>query len=228
MAEFGRYALYVMAPSPLHETASAWLGWDCASGTSVAHPQIDGLPDTAETLTATPRKYGFHGTMKPPFRLAEGESRKGLEAACARIIPKLRAVRLDALEVRSFSGFVAMVPAQPSETLQELGGAVVDALDPFRAPPTDDELARRRKSGLSHRQEVLLARWGYPYVMDEFRFHMTLSGKLPTDDADRLANRLKAHFASVMPRPFVIYSLGLLGEDAEGRFHLIETYPLAT
>jgi hypothetical protein len=31
---------------------------------------------------------------------------------------------------------------------------------------------------LSERQRALLIEWGYPYVFDEFRFHMTLSSSL--------------------------------------------------
>ena len=34
------------------------------------------------------------------------------------------------------------------------------------------------KSGLTDRQEALLTQWGYPYVMEEFRFHITLTGAL--------------------------------------------------
>ena len=49
---------------------------------------------------------------------------------------------------------------------------------PFARPPGAAELERRRKAGLSAAQEKMLLRWGYPYVLDEFRFHLTLTGRL--------------------------------------------------
>ena len=85
-------------------------------------------------------------------------------------------------------------------------------------------MAKRRKPGLSERQEALLQRWGYPFVMDEFRFHMTVTGA--TDQADTVCCALAAHFAPTLPQPFVIGGIALMGEDAEGRFHLVQRYAL--
>jgi hypothetical protein len=87
-------------------------------------------------------------------------------------------VTIPSLEVRRLGGFIAVVPTEPSAALADLAAATVAALDPFRAPPSEAELARRRKARLSDRQEALLMKWGYPYVMEEFRFHLTLTGRL--------------------------------------------------
>lgn len=227
MPDYNRYAIYVLAEGALHEEASRWLGWDSRAGKAVAHPDIDGLLAPVEELTETPRKYGFHGTIKPPFCLTSGESRSTLEAACESVLPGLERARVSQLVVGPLGGFVAMIPQNPSSSLARLAGEVVEKLDGFRAPPSEPELARRRKSGLSPRQDALLAQWGYPYVMDEFRFHMTLSGKLDTDAAASLADRLGRHFASIISTPFEVNELGLLGEDEAGQFHLVRTYTLA-
>lgn len=222
---FKRYGLYVVPSGALFAAGSSWLGWDSEAGAAVAHPVVEGLPETVADLTATPRKYGLHGTMKPPFVLADGTDFIGLDAAAKAFCATRAPVVIPSLEVRRLGGFVAIIPSEPSTALADLAGASVAALDSFRAPPSEAELARRRKAGLSATQEDLLQRWGYPYVMDEFRFHLTLTGRTPKVDA--VCEALKSHFAPVLPSPFTIESLALMGEDAEGVFHLIHRYELS-
>lgn len=228
MTQFSRYAIYVMAQGDFHREASRWLGWDARLGCTMEHPEVDRLPHSIDALTQTPCKYGFHGTIKPPFRLADGETQASLQEACATLMPTLPAAKVDELVVRPLDGFVAVVPESPSASLAKLAADVVEKLDGFRAPPNSDELGKRRKAGLSPAQETNLLRWGYPHVMDEFRFHMTLSGKRPVPESENLAVRLGEHFAPVLPKPFNITSLELLGEDEAGRFHLITSYALAS
>ena len=67
---------------------------------------------------------------------------------------------------------------EPSAALQALADACVEQLDRFRAPPSDAELARRRRASLTPRQDAMLVRWGYPYVFDTWFFHMTLTRRL--------------------------------------------------
>ena len=227
MTAFTRYAIYVLPQGALYDAGAAWLGWDAVSGQEVAQPMLDDLPRPVAELTATPRKYGFHGTIKPPFRLAEGTTRAALEDAAAALLASLAPVELPGLTVRRLGGFVALVPDGPAPDLAALAGAVVKGLDRFRGPPTEAELARRRTSGLNARQEAMLAAWGYPYVLEEFRFHLTLSGRLPEVEADALAARLSDHVAPVLERPYGIDTLALMGEAEVGRFHLIHRYTLA-
>ncbi len=225
MDNFKRYGLYVVPQGPLFDAASAWLGWDSAAGETVPHPDVAGLPEPVEALTSTPRKYGFHGTIKPPFTLADGQTADALHEAATRFCTEQAPVAIPALDVRRLGGFVAIVPTEPSPDLAALASATVEALDPFRAPPSDAELVKRRKAGLSDRQEALLQQWGYPYVMEEFRFHLTLTGR--TEQAEAVRTALAAHLKPVLPRPFHIDSLALMGEDANGRFHLIHRYTLS-
>ncbi|MDG4650147.1 DUF1045 domain-containing protein [Roseibacterium sp. SDUM158017] len=226
-AEYRRYGIYVVPEGGFYRAGAAWLGWDSLRGEAAGQPAVDGLPGDPADLTATPRKYGFHGTIKPPFRLAAGTDAAALDAAARAFCATRAPVEIPALEVRRLGGFVAVVPVEPSAALADLAAATVEALDPFRARPDAAELARRRKPGLTQRQDALLQSWGYPYVMEEFRFHLTLTGKLHRDDADRARDALAAHFAPLLPAPFRIGSLCLMGEDPEGRFHLAHRYTLS-
>jgi hypothetical protein len=187
---------------------------------------MSGLPRPVAEMTETPRKYGFHGTIKPPFALAPGRTLAELEHAAGALCARLAPVEIPRLAVRRLGGFVAVVPADPSPALAHLAAEVVKRLDIFRAPASEAELARRRKSGLSAAQEANLRAWGYPYVLEEFRFHMTLTGRLGRD-AEPVAERLQAAFAPVLPAPFTLGSLCLMGEDVAGMFHVLHRYPLS-
>jgi putative phosphonate metabolism protein len=225
MDEFKRYGIYVVPTGAFFDAASAWLGWNSALGAPVGLPNVPNLPAPAEALTATPRKYGFHGTIKPPFAICDGHRVEALDDATRAFCDSRSPVIIPRLAVQRLGRFVAVVPTEPSQDLASLASATVQALDPFRAPPSEAELTKRRKAGLSDRQEALLQQWGYPYVMEEFRFHLTLTG--PTNTADAVVAALADHFAPILPQPFVIDSLALMGEDAEGRFHLVQRYGLA-
>jgi hypothetical protein len=224
MDQITRYAVYY-APRPgaFSDRASAWLGWDAAHGRTLPQPVLPGLGDPA-ALTVDPRRYGFHGTIRAPFRAAEGLGPQDIGAAVAGLAARLAPVVCDGLQLENLHGFLALTPTGCEAALLELGAAVVEGTNSLRAPLTEAEIARRRPDRLSPRQRELLAQWGYPHVMEEFRFHLTLTDRLP--DPAPVQAALAAHFAPVLPRPFVIQDLCLFGEDAQGRFHLLHRYPL--
>lgn len=227
MEDFKRFAIYY-APErgQLSRFTSEWLGWCPLAGMAKPHPEVLGLPMPVEEITATPRKYGFHGTIKPPFRLIEGTSREALEDAVAALAARIAPVRMDGLQLSQIGGFLALTPEGNTCELTALAAAVVEGLDSFRAPAPEAELERRRTAGLSKRQEALLLRWGYPYVMEEFRFHLTLTGKLSEEDARRTAAALDPVLTPLLPRPFEVKDLCLFGEAADGMFHQIHRYAL--
>ncbi|MEO1557279.1 MAG: DUF1045 domain-containing protein [Pseudomonadota bacterium] len=223
---FTRYAIYYTPEpgTPLAEFGANWLGWDSAAGAARGHPQVEGL-DIAQ-ITATPRKYGFHGTIKPPFRLAEGMTAQGLADAVTALCADAAPVTLEGLELARLGRFLALVPAGDASALGTLAARAVQELDAFRAPPNEAELAKRRAARLSAAQEAHLMRWGYPYVLDEFRFHLTLSGPLDADVAERVETALGAPVAALDLTPYRISGLTLLGEDDTGKFHQIHRYAL--
>ncbi len=225
-----RYAVY-WAPrpeSPLAVFGNAWLG-RCPSGGAVApRPKLEGF-DAAEitALLSSPVRYGFHGTLKPPFRLAGGNDESDLLAGVEALASRSRPVALSSLVVREIGRFIALVPDPAPPALSDLADACVRDLDQFRAPATDEELARRRQAGLRDRQEELLMRWGYPYVMDEFRFHLTLTGKVPDERRGDLLRQLHTVTAKVLG-PARIEDLCVFVEPSSGApFRLAARFPLS-
>jgi hypothetical protein len=141
-------------------------------------------------LTASPRHYGLHGTLKPPFFLNNGTTETELLDAVAALATGRKAFELPPLKLETIGSFLALTPSAPCSELDDLARACVVELDSFRCPPGPQELARRRAAGLTPNQERLLAQWGYPYVLEEFRFHLTLTGRIP--DADERLRVLAA------------------------------------
>lgn len=226
---YRRYGVYYAPPpGPLATFGASWLGWDMEGGKPVAHPDIPGLPLPIEEITETPRKYGFHATLKPPFRLAEGRTEAELVEAVATLGGRtFHPVMGLALQVSQLGRFIALTAQGNTAQLGGLAAMCVETLDGFRAPPTEAELAKRRASGLSHSQEMMLLNWGYPYVMDEFRFHMTLTGKLPKSVLSATHAALETALAAVLSDPFMIDTICLVGEDNLGRFHLMHRHTLS-
>ncbi len=229
MTTFRRYALFWAPPrgSALARFGASWLGWDAEASELVPHPETPRLPVPVAEITATPRRYGFHGTLKPPFRLAEGAGFTGLDATAAALAGRTAPFLAPALEPRRIGAFVALMPFAPCSALDDLAAACVQALDGFRAPAEAAELARRRAHGLSARQEEHLVRWGYPYVLDEFRFHLTLTGALDRGDGDKVFDILAWLTAPFCAAPLPVTEFCIVGEGETGHFHIIKRYALS-
>lgn len=224
---FTRYAIYYAPPADAgwSKWATGWLGWDMEAGREAAPPEAGALDVAA--ITATPRKYGLHATMKPPMRLADGTNDAQLRAACAALAATRTPVTLDGLQIDRLGRFLALRPVGDVTALNALAAACVTELDAFRAPAPDGEVAKRRTAGLSAEQDTNIVEWGYPYVLDQFRFHITLTGKLPKGDLPAVEDYLASELAPLLPQPFVINDLALMGEAEDGRFHLIQRYALS-
>lgn len=221
-----RYAIY-FTPDPsseLHRLGSAWFGRDAAS--NMTAPQTD---ERLAALTADARRYGFHGTLKPPFRLKESASFADLELAVRRLANEHESLSAGALELRMLDGFLALTPAQDSAALRNLAADCVQKLDDFRSPPDEAELRKRRTAGLSEAQEALLLRWGYPYVLEEFRFHLTLTTRLSAEDTKWLFPLAQSYFAPVLRQALLIESLSMMVEPDPGAdFAMLERFPLVS
>jgi hypothetical protein len=227
MPEWKRLAVYVIPrPGAFAARAAEWLGWDPVEGRSLPHPDLPGLPGPPADLTAEPRRYGFHGTLRAPFRPAGVMTIERVSREVGDLAQRLAPAACDGLGLESIDGFLAFTPTGPDAALRRLAAAVVEGTDALRAPLSEAEMARRGPERLSPRQRSFLVRWGYPFVMEDFRFHLTLTGRLARDEAARVAPVLAAHFAPVLPRPFVVEDLCLCGEDGGGRFHLLDRYAL--
>jgi putative phosphonate metabolism protein len=206
---------------PLHALGSAWLGRDAETGAPVRQPPVPGLAE----ITADPRGYGLHATLKPPFRLARpwAELCREVEALAASI----RVFALPPLSVQNLKGFLALRESAPCPPLYALADRCVEALDSFRAPPSEDELARRRRAKLSERHEANLVRWGYPYVFEDFQFHVTLTQRLDDAAREALLPALLAHFGDVPAMPRLVRELCLFTQAGPGApFLIAERFPL--
>lgn len=172
-----RYAIYFVpaAGSSLYRFGAAVLGYDAYTGEPRS---IEGASDDWNDITQAPGVYGFHATLKPPFVLADGHDEAGLIKAVAGFAADHGAVAIGELRVGELGSFVALVPQTPCSALNALAEACVRDFDRFRAPMSEQERQHRLTPGLTDRQIVNLARWGYPYVCEDFRFHMTLTGTL--------------------------------------------------
>lgn len=217
---YTRFALYaVPEDEQLAEFGARWLGWDLRSGQPADQFAIAGLHD----VTMTPRKYGFHGTIKPPFRLAPDQTPDGLMRTITDLVAELPPAPTPGLHLHSLGGFLALCPAGPCEALARLAAGLVTELDIFRAPASEAELVRRRAAGLTIRQEAHLVRWGYPYVHSDFRFHFTLTGKLVPVALTHWEAQAQALLPD-LPRPFTLTRLALVGERSDGKFETIHDY----
>ncbi len=226
MTDFIRYAVYfALDAGPLATFGASWLGYDMDTGAFVAHPDVDGLPRPISEITQTPRKYGLHGTIKPPFRLAEGTSLDDLNAALDTLCAEQPMIMLDGLRLARIGPFLALVVDGDQTALSTMAFSMVKGLDRFRAPATPAELERRRTANLTERQDKRLLEWGYPYVGDEFKFHITLTGKLDRTELARVHDALVPVIDPLLPTPLVVHDLCLMGEDTAGQFHLIRRVP---
>ena len=219
--KFSRYAIYYIPDLPLFQIGSDWLGWNSIIG------QETTLSADHHRITDRPRKYGFHATVKPPFSRASrstlGELQDAFHAFCASVSPATGGT----LKISRLGRFLAMAQDVQSNEVTELVASTVWNFDKFRAPLSDQDIAKRRQRRLTPQQDALMLRWGYPYVMQEFKFHMTLTGPLAPNEIDAIEHDANTRFREFLGQPLKIASLALLGEDSEsGRFHVIEKLSL--
>jgi hypothetical protein len=208
-----RYAICFTPPpgDPLTLAASGWLGRNVYSGHAADHPGLKGLGVHEIAFhTALPRRFGFHATFKAPFRLNDGASEAMLLRELMHFAGSMEPVTLAGLSVGRIGEVYGLILDRPCSAVDHLAASVVQAFDRLSAPQFSN-----------------LSRWGHPYVMDEFRFHMTLTGPLLARDFPRIEQALKAHFDPVLAEPMTISNLALFVEPEQGApFQVHSLHPL--
>ena len=223
---FKRYAIYYVPSNNLfYKLGSSWLGWDTISGQPASQPETDSAVNI-QKITEAPRKYGLHATIKAPFRLGNNvnalELERQLEILCGSIKPIEFKLKLSEL-----SGFFALTPTVKNTELRKLHSKVVRELDYFRAQPTKEEIIKRRENQLTSEQDQNLIKWGYPYIFEDFYFHITLTGKIPEDFRNKVKDEIENFFQPVLQQKINLSELALVGEAKDGNFYVIRQMPLA-
>ncbi|MBI1356965.1 MAG: DUF1045 domain-containing protein [Acidobacteria bacterium] len=219
-----RYALYYTpAPwSPLEQLGSQWLGRDTTVDDFVEQPRVPGFsPERIAELTEKPQHYGFHATLKAPFELAPGKTEDDLLGAVEELASELEPIDAPPLEVAQLAGFLALRFAVPCPEVDQLAAACVQRLDDFR------RITPRPAEGLTPRQIELQNRWGYPYVLEECRFHMTLTDRVSDLAAEPLLAFLREYFEPALLEPVVVDRITIfVQDDREDPFSRLEDVPL--
>lgn len=230
MTDYPRYAIYYAPPSGsgLDRFGTQMIGYDAFGGRDMPFPEavLMDVPDWRD-LTSDPRKYGFHATLKAPLSLPPDRTEAELVAACAAFANIPREIPLIKPVLDSISGFIAVVPRQPPDQLVRLAADCVSEFDAFRAPLTSEDRERRNPAGLSQRQREHLDRWGYPYVMEDFRFHMTLTGRLAAERRESVLSMLRDRFSGLDLDALAIDSIALFRQpNAGSRFRIVGYWQL--
>jgi Protein of unknown function (DUF1045) len=217
MDEGPRYAIYFVpaAASALHRFGSSVLCYDCYTGEQVAPAdELAGDAERWRNLTEEPRRYGFHATLKAPFHLSSERTESQLVDAMQNFAAAGHPVPAIAPVVEMLAGFAAVVPQRPDPLVNTLAAHCTTAFDCFRAPMSPPERARRLATPMSRDQIENLERWGYPYIFVHFRFHMTLTGRLPVEAQETSVARLRRCFERLCGyRTIAIDRMALLKQD---------------
>jgi len=222
-----RYAIYFTpAPNdPLTRIAANWLGRDPFTGAATPAPALGRLaPAEIAFHTAAARRYGFHATLKAPFLLAGSETEASLSKAMETFAAGIAPVTIPRLVVTQIDGFFALVPEEKLPDLHRLADDVVVAFDRFRAPLSEIEIERRNPDALSPAEFRNLYQWGYPYVFEAFRFHMTLTGRVGAQEAPRIRSAIEEFFGIMLEEPVVVDGLAVFVEPEAGAPFKVQSY----
>lgn len=225
-----RFAVYFTPPAdePLTRRAARWLGRDAFSNAIMPLSSVESLSMTErQNLVRDPVRYGFHATLKAPLALADGKNEAGLLEAVQDFAAGWDAFEIPRLVLGQLGPFFALVPEGVHPPLQDFAGEIVRRFEPFRAPLSQADIARRNPEKLSPAERAHLMRWGYPYVFDEFRFHMTLTGPVEPSRQEIVHRQLEAEFSEFTDRPLVISHLAVFVEEERGApFTVRAAFPL--
>lgn len=214
-----RFAIYYApaAEHPLWRKAVQWLGRDPLTGETIRGPLSGTTRDALFDRSVSARRYGFHATIKAPMALPAGVSRYQLDDALAAFADETEPVSLGRLKLSLIEGFLALVPARQPQELIDFAARVVTTFEPFRAPQSASDREKRMKGGqLNVRQVELMDRYGYPYVFEQFQFHMTLTDRLPETEREAYVRAAAAHFGQLAEAELLIDRLVLFHEPEPG------------
>jgi hypothetical protein len=211
------------ADDALTIAAARWLRRDPYAGARVAWP-VEGLVETDHAfLTAAPRRIGFHGSLKAPFRISSEHGVSDVQTALVKFCRRVPPITVSAMRIAQIENFFALVPAATNTELHELAADFVTVFDQFRSPTSDMDLARGDIGRLNGRQFANLMAWGHPFVFDQFRFHMTLTGPIDELERDYVAEMLHRHFGELAEAAMCISQVALFVEPEPNAPFIIDS-----
>ena len=222
---YKRYAIYY-APIENPELdlfGKCWLGWDPYKGEETTKSDLSKLPSFKKfsSLVLTPKQYGFHGTIKAPFRLKNKYTYNDLENKVCEISKQIQSFHLDKLVIKKLGNFIALTPSKNLK-VNDVSNKFVEGLDFLRDDLSEDEIKKRHPHKLSFVQKKMLFKWGYPYVFNEFKFHLTLTGKLRIEEIDNVYKYLQTILKSVNLRKIHFKSICIFGQKTDEKFYFIK------
>ncbi len=226
-----RLAIYY-TPDPdsrLPREAALWLGRDIrSSGYTLYKPTLYISEDRRRTITRSPFHYGFHATLKPPFRLIDGATIKMVEKRLSTFVNQYEKFILPPLELTQLDGFYCLRPVSEITQVTELAQHIIETFDEFRRPPDTAELQKRRQAGLTAHQEQMLSKWGYPFVIEEFKFHLTLTERITGNkEKAMLAKELHSRFKQPVLDSVGFNALSLFVEEDKQPMYCLQSFPLS-
>lgn len=212
-----RYAVYFCpaAGSALDTFGREWLATTAIPGIAAERLRV---------LTANVCRYGWHATLCAPFALAEQASYDDLCWSLIDIAQRTQSFELP-LHLGRLGGFLALRPSGDETSAWMLAERCVRRLNALRAP-VSDETWRRRATQLDAVELDLFRQFGYPYVLDRYRFHLTLCAPAGSEEERALHAWLSPRAASLPPAR--IDAMTVCREAGPGQpFEPIERFPFS-
>lgn len=183
---------------------------------------FDELKDYCEK----PAKYGFHATLKAPFRLKRNVKTKDFYDVISHIAAQHSRFKIKGLKIVYRKKFTFITSRKEIKSLINLENDLVKHLDTFRAELNKTEIKKRNPDSLTFKQNKYLKEWGYPFVLDQFKFHMTLMNQ----NNNKLSNKQKLELEKLIYKIsnnlLEFNEISLLGENKNGYFEEIKRFKL--
>lgn len=225
----GRVAIFFAPPagSELEAFGCRILGRSHRTGEAIEQPVIDGIAaDDVHHMTRSTRRYGFHATLKAPFTLSAGKTISALREAMATFAAERAAFEAPPLRLSALSRWIAFKLSAPCPEMDRLAADCVTGFEPFRAPLDQADIDRRRDARLTATQDERMLAYGYPYIFEDFEFHMTLAGPLDASERDRVLKALERRAPAIDRTPLPVDAIALYEQpDRDSPFLQTARFP---
>jgi hypothetical protein len=224
---YKRYAIYYVPSenSELDLFGKCWLGWDPYKGVETTKSDLSKLPSFKKfsSLVLTPKQYGFHGTIKAPFKLKNEYTYNDLENKVREISKQIHSFYFDQLIIKKLGNFIGLIPTNNLK-VNAVSNKFVEELDYLRDELSESEIKKRKPHKLTSNQKQMLFKWGYPYVFDEFKFHLTLTSKLNVVEIDDVLRSLQNILKQVNLNKISFNNICIFGQKSDEKFYFVQRF----